>query len=215
MSTSQADTGAGAAHVSAPRTIAKREFHFSAPAHSQWAGANSQKALDADKRTRAVAISRAKHKRFMACLPFRAYAAPTQALNEKGAIVPEESTLLRCAAQQGRPGLVLRPSLFSELRSGSEAAHRDAGAARRDTEADGPGRMEGPERKRRSPWRVERSGQAWHRGAEPPGVGSGAQGSADTFFPAQLADDGLVIHDAAVTVLCFRAIRRTDESLCL
>ena len=80
MSTSQADTGAGAAHVSAPRTIAKRVFHFSAPAHSQWAGANSQKALDADKRTRAVAmISRAKHKRFMACLPFRAYAAPTQA----------------------------------------------------------------------------------------------------------------------------------------
>ena len=56
---------------------------------------------------------------------------------------------------------------------------------------------------------------AWHRGAEPPGAGSGAQGSADTFFPAQLADDGLVIHDAAVTVLCFRAIRRTDESLCL
>lgn len=115
MSTSQADTGAGAAHVSAPRTIAKRVFHFSAPAHSQWAGANSQKALDADKRTRAVAISRAKHKRFMACLPFRAYAAPTQALNEKGAIVPEESTLLRCAAQQGRPGLVLRPSLLSEF----------------------------------------------------------------------------------------------------
>ena len=40
-------------------------------------------------------------------------------------------------------------------RSGSAAVQRDA-ETRRDTEADGPGRMEGPERKRRSPWRVER-----------------------------------------------------------
>ena len=45
--------------------------------------------------------------------------------------------------------------LSSCLGGRSEAVQRDA-ETRRDTEADGPGRMEGPERKRRSPWRVER-----------------------------------------------------------
>ena len=45
--------------------------------------------------------------------------------------------------------------LSSCLGGRSAAVQRDA-ETRRDTEADGPGRMEGPERKRRSPWRVER-----------------------------------------------------------
>jgi len=70
--------------------------------------------------------------------------------------------------ERSRPGWMRgRGAAFQPSCSGgrSEAVQRDAGAARRDTEAGGPGRMEGPERKRRSLWRVERSGMAPGSGA--------------------------------------------------
>ena len=79
-----------------------------------------------------------------------------------------EETALSVARGASRPGMASGSGTarrwmrgrWSSLpgflsRSRSAAVQRDA-ETRRDTEADGPGRMEGPEGKRRSPWRVER-----------------------------------------------------------
>ena len=67
--------------------------------------------------------------------------------------------------ERSRPALDAWPAEQPSCSGGrSEAAHRYA-ETRRDTEAGGPGRMEGPERKRRSLWRVERSGMAPGNGA--------------------------------------------------
>ena len=40
-----------------------------------------------------------------------------------------------------------------------------------------------------------------------------ADGGAYLFFPAELADYAHVVHDAAVSVLCLRALYRPDETL--
>ena len=64
------ETGAGAARYSAPHGCRCFIFTQPRPIASQWAGAFCYLASDASKRTRATAISRAKNKRFMACLPF-------------------------------------------------------------------------------------------------------------------------------------------------
>ena len=70
------------------------------PAHRLWAGVNCYLASDANNRTVAVAISRAKNKRFMACLSFWLAPRRAQAVRKRKATVRRCYILLAIALQR-------------------------------------------------------------------------------------------------------------------